>query len=159
MVQTSSTNWPVFAALKPNAQSQIRWGQVQRSKGREVELKGVVFRDESLSTVDQFFLFLCRIRLGLFEQDLAIRFAISQTSVSRILITWSNYLYFMLSSIPVWASYTIIDSSMLHFFKDTCPSTRVVFDCTEIRVQTRSSKVLNSDIYSNYESHSAFRVW
>ena len=55
MVQTSSTNWSVFAALKPNAQSQFRWGQVQRSKGREVELKGVVFRDESLSIIDQFF--------------------------------------------------------------------------------------------------------
>ena len=63
----------------------------------------------------------------------------------------------MLSSIPVWASRTIIDSSMPQSFKDTYPSTRVVIDCTEIRVQTPSSKVLNSEIYSNYKSHSTFK--
>ena len=44
-----------------------------------------------LSPLNEFFLLLVRLRLELFEQDLAYRFGISQSSVSRILITWINF--------------------------------------------------------------------
>ena len=33
-------------------------------------------------------LVLVRLRLGLFEQDLAYRFGVSQSTISRIIITW-----------------------------------------------------------------------
>ena len=46
-----------------------------------------------LSPENEFFLVLCRLRLGLFEQDLAFRFGISQATVSRIFITWVNVMY------------------------------------------------------------------
>lgn len=38
-------------------------------------------------------------------------------------------------------------------FRSTYPKTRVILDCTEIRIQTPSSKVLNSEVYSNYKSN------
>ena len=38
-------------------------------------------------------------------------------------------------------------------FKLTYPNTCVILDCTEIKVQTPSSKVLNSEFYSSYKSH------
>ena len=42
-------------------------------------------------------------------------------------------------------------------FKITYPKTRVILDCTEVKVQTPSSKVLNSESYSNYKSHATFK--
>lgn len=44
--------------------------------------------------IDELFLFLVRVRMGLFAQDLAHRFDIHVSSVSRKVITWANYLYF-----------------------------------------------------------------
>ena len=45
-----------------------------------------------------------KIRLILFERDLAFWFHVSVSTVSDILITWTNYLYIMLESLPVWVS-------------------------------------------------------
>ena len=42
----------------------------------------------TLSPLNEFFLMLVRLRLDLFEHDLAYKFGISQSSVSKILITW-----------------------------------------------------------------------
>jgi hypothetical protein len=144
----------VFIALQPTAQNMIRWTQVQR-RAQKMNLN--VFREESLALIDQFFMFLCRVRQGFNEQDLAIRFNISQASVSRILITWTNYLYFMLGSLPIWQNREQINKYMPECFKTTYLKTRVILDCTEIKVQTPSSKVLNSETYSSYKSHTTFK--
>jgi hypothetical protein len=37
------------------------------------------------------------------------------------------------------------------------PKTRMILDCTEIKVQTPSWKVLNSEIYYNHKSHATFK--
>ncbi|CAG2207149.1 unnamed protein product [Mytilus edulis] len=146
----------VFTALQPTATTMVRWSQMQRHVNKE-NVNENAFHCETLLLIDQFFLFLCRVRQGLSEQDLAVRFNISQSSVSRILITWANYLYCMLGSLPLWSSRAAIDESMPQSFKDTYPKTRVILDCTEIRVQTPSSKVLNSETYSSYKSHTTFK--
>lgn len=46
--------------------------------------------------IDKLFLFLLRIRLGLLQQGLAHRFNVHESTVSRKVITWTNYLYFFL---------------------------------------------------------------
>ncbi|XP_062585919.1 uncharacterized protein LOC134247604 [Saccostrea cucullata] len=149
----------VFSALKPTAMTMIRWTQMQRQGADLEKVKKITFSFEShhLSLIDEFFVFLCRIRQGFPEQDLAVRFCVSQTSISRILITWSNYLYAMLGSLPLWPSRTVVNRNMPESFRLTYPFTRVILDCTEIKVQTPSSKVLNSQIYSNYKSHTTFK--
>lgn len=138
----------------------IRWTQMQR---QEADLEKVrektVFSPESrnLSLIDEFFAFLCRIRQGFPEQDLAVRFCMSQTSISRFLITWSNYLYVMLGSLPLWPLRSVVNKNMPENLRITYPFTSVKLDCTEIKVQTPSSKALNSQIYSNYKSHTTFK--
>ena len=42
-------------------------------------------------------------------------------------------------------------------FKLTYPNTCVILDCTEIKVQTPTSKVLNSEFYSSYKSHTTYK--
>ena len=50
-------------------------------------------RPRVLLPEDDFFLVLLRLRLGVMEQDLADRFEISQSTTSRIICSWINFLY------------------------------------------------------------------
>ncbi|XP_078585178.1 uncharacterized protein LOC144867211 [Branchiostoma floridae x Branchiostoma japonicum] len=147
----------VFTSLEPSANNMIRWTQMQRHSCNMNNVRMSSFNDSSLPLIDQFFMFLCRVRQGLAENDLAVRFGVSQSSVSRLLITWANYLYFMLGSLAIWPSRSVVDKNMPECFRKTYPKTRVILDCTELKVQTPSSKVLNSETYSQYKSHTTFK--
>ncbi len=59
------------------------------------------YRPRALSPENEFFLVLIRLHLGLMEQDLADCFEISQSTVSRIIITWINFLFLKLKEIPI----------------------------------------------------------
>ena len=96
---------------------------------------------EKLQLIDQLFLFLYRIQLGLFEQYIAVRFNISTATASRILITWANILHVMLHALPISRCIKAVKSRILDRFKKTYPNTHVICDCTEFRVQRRCSKV------------------
>ena len=75
------------------------------------------------------------------------------TTVSRYLITWVNYLYFVLGSIPIWATKEQIKLSMPQCSKDTYPDTRCIIDCTELFTQVPSSLAIQSALYSTYKHH------
>ena len=61
-------------------------------------------RQREMEPIDQLWLFLTRVRLGLFKRDLAHRFGVSVSTVSDVFVTWANYLYIMVRSLPVWPS-------------------------------------------------------
>ena len=108
--------------------------------------------------IDELFLFLVRMKLGLFEQDLAQRFNIHISSVSRKITTWANYMYFLLGSQPIWFSRDDINANMPEEFKKLYPTTRVILDYTEIFVETPSSLLLQSQLYSSYKSNTTLKV-
>ena len=85
---------------------------------------------------------------------MAHRFNIHISAVSRKVITWANFLYFFLGNQVIWASREEIDSHMTEGFKRLYPKTRVILDCTEIYVQSPSSLLLQSQLYSTYKSNS-----
>jgi hypothetical protein len=114
-------------------------------------------RKRSMLLIDELFLFLCRLHMGLLEQDLSVRFSISIPTVSRKIVTCAISLYFALGSISIWLSKRKIDGLMPEWFKATCPNTRVIIDCTEIRTQQPPFLVLNSELYSAYKGTSTFK--
>ena len=62
--------------------------------------------------LDEFLLVFMRLRLGLLEQDLAQRFCVSVSTVSRVLITWYNVLAANLKHLIVWPSKEVIATNM-----------------------------------------------
>jgi hypothetical protein len=138
-----------------NGENVIRYGSdvEGESQTRSVK-KGRPF---AISPRDQFLLFLCRVRLGLFEVDLSYRFGISTSAVSYVIITWANFLYLRLGSLPIWPSRKQVDECMPPSFKEKYPKTRVVLDCTEIKTEMPSSLVLKSKSYSSYKSSNTLK--
>ena len=101
---------------------------------------------------------LVRLRLNLKEQDIANRFEISVSSVSRIFTTWINYCYLRLGSLPCWPDRTTIQNTMPAAFKELYPHTTAIVDATEIRVNIPSSLLLQSQTYSNYKSTNTLKA-
>lgn len=108
-------------------------------------------KPRKLSPANQFFLFLCRTRVGLLETDLARRFNISVGTVSTVVISWANFLYLRLGSVNIWPTRDMVNITMPSSFKEKYPTTRAVIDCTEIKVEMPSSLLLKSQTYSNYK--------
>lgn len=109
-------------------------------------------RPRKLSGRDQFLLFMLRLRLGLMELDLSYRFGIALSTVSMYLTAWANFTFLRLSDINIWPSREAVDAHMPPSFKEKYPTTRVIIDCTEIKIEMPSSLVLKSQSYSNYKS-------
>lgn len=109
-------------------------------------------RPRKLSPENQFLMFLCRVKVGLFEYDLSNRFGVSISTVSNVLISWANFCYQRLGTLNIWPSKKQVFQYMPQSFKEKYPSTRVIIDCTEIKVEMSSSLLLKSQTYSNYKS-------
>ena len=134
-----------YRCIEPTAQNmQSAYYQISKV----INLAG---RKRNMLLIDELFIFLCRLHMGLLEQDLSIRFKCSVPTVSRKIVTWANFLYFVLGTIPIWLTKTQIQDHMPECFKSTYPNTRVIIYCIEIKTQQPSSLILNSQLYSKYK--------
>ena len=112
----------------------------------------------TLPPLEEFFIVLVRLRLGLMEQDIAFRFGISQSTVSRVTITWINFLYLQFQQIPLWPCKEYVQSYMPAVFKDQYPSTRVILDATEIYIEQPRLPELQQMTFSNYKNHNTYKA-
>ena len=110
-----------------------------------------------LNLEDQFLLVLIRLRLGLLEKDLAIRFCVGEATVSRTFVRWINYMYLRLGLLPVWPSSESIQRYMPFVFKEAYPTTFCIMDVTEIFCELPASLSLQSQCYFSYKSHTTMK--
>ena len=83
-------------------------------------------------------------------------FGVSQSSVSRIFISWIIFL--KCGQINIWPSKDIILKTMPEAFKESYPTTRVIIDCTEIRCEMPSSLLGNTELFSSYKNHQPLKA-
>ena len=101
---------------------------------------------------EEMFLTLVRLRCVVLVEDLAIRFN-STSTVSRILLTWFDFMHIQMRSLPIWASKNTVMDTMPQCFRQMYPNTRVVFDCTDIFTEMLSSFRSQSATFSSYKHH------
>ena len=139
-----------FSYVKPE-HSLKYWGSTNKhyeTSPVKKQGRGRIFNFE-----EELFLTLTRLRCGFPVEDLAIRFNVSSSTISRILITWLDYLHIHMRALPIWASKKTVQDTMPQCFKDMYPNTRVIIDCTEIFTEMPSSYRSQSATFSNYKHH------
>ena len=110
-----------------------------------------------LSLLDEFFLVLLRLRLGLLERDLADRFGVSKSTISRIFTSWIRLLREESEPLMVWPSKEEILHHMPAAFKAKYPDVVVIIDCTEIKMECPSGLENQSPCYSYYKSNTTMK--
>ncbi|KAF5281742.1 hypothetical protein FQR65_LT14582 [Abscondita terminalis] len=91
------------------------------------------------------------------EHDLSVRHGVHQSTTSRIINYWLNLMYDYMKQLPLRPSRKIINKYMPPLFKSKYPSTRVIIDATEVKIQTPSNCLLQSSTYSSYKCHNTLK--
>ena len=110
-----------------------------------------------LSYLDEFLLVLMRLKAGLFVQDLADRFGISTSLVSRICITWINLLYVELKDLFPFPAQELVHKNMPQEFAQYA-TTRIILDCMELFIQRPSAMLAQSETWSDYKHHNTWKL-
>ena len=154
------TGFPTYAALMayfkflgPAVSELIYWNSKLHDTS-EMKKKG---HPRTLAPIQEFFLVLVRLKLGLLEQDLADWFGLSCITISRIFTTWINFLYLKLKEIPLWPARDVVQANMLKCFKDLYPTTRVIIDATKVYIEKPSLLNLQQMTFSNYKNNNTFK--
>ena len=117
------TGFPCYEALisfykyiKPKLSKMQYWkGEKRLKESQPYQLddnKGKPGPSRKLTFLDEFLLVLMRVKAGLFVQDLADRFGISTSLVSRICITWINLLYHELKDLFPFPTQELVCKNM-----------------------------------------------
>ena len=77
----------------------------------------------NLMPQDQPCLTLIKQRCPKEDVELSLLFYVSESTVSRILNTWVNYIYFQLNDLNVWPSIQVVNECMPTDFHQRLPST------------------------------------
>ena len=111
----------IFNSLSPITGKLNYWNGKDSLKEKEYlenDVKQKPDPQRKMRLLDELLLVFMRLRLGLLEQDLAQRFCVSVSTVSRVLITWYNVLAANLKHLIVWPSKEVIATNMPDCFKN-----------------------------------------
>ena len=153
--------------VKPCSESLISWKNARaKVKGDHADpsvpfpflqqQKNERNRQREMEPIDQLWLFT-RVRLGLFERELAHRLGVSVSTMSDVFVTWANYFYIMLGSLPVWPSKENVKEHLPDSFKGRYENVRGILDCTELKCELPRDYQKHSEMYSDYKSHDTFK--
>ncbi|KAK3919630.1 Cocaine esterase [Frankliniella fusca] len=112
-----------------------------------------------LSQFQELCIVLLRLRLNLQEEDLAYRFNIDQSTVSRIIDAWLPVMAHALECLIIWPDRETLKKTMPECFQDAFgTSVTVIIDCFEIHSESASALLPKAQLYSYYKHFSSCKV-
>ena len=107
-------------------------GHDSRGKEKETGARGWVMM-----------LTLCKLRHNFSQEDLATRFGVNQSTMSRLYSCWTKILEACINEFPLWLDKTSIQESVPATFKNLYPDTRVIIDSAEIETDRSHNLILS----------------
>ena len=111
----------------------------------------------SLSKQDHLLMILMKIRLGLLNRDLAFRFDVSETCVSRIINTWIPHVSKCLQCLVVWPTNDVTLTNLPESFKANYRKVVSTIDCFEIFIERPHNLTARAQTWSNYKHHNTIK--
>ena len=113
----------------------------------------------STTNFQEFVLVLIKLRLNVPHQDLAYRFSISVTTVSRILSHWLLVMDVCLTPLILWPERTDLWKTMPQCFKYSFGNkVTVIIDCFESFIDRPSNLLARAQTFSSYKHHNTAKV-
>ncbi|ELT93594.1 hypothetical protein CAPTEDRAFT_134641 [Capitella teleta] len=107
---------------------------------------------KTLSVEDHLLLIMIKLRLGCSNRDLAYRFNIPQSKVSKIIRHWVPVMSEKLKDLIVWPSREAVRANMPRKFRHKFSHCRCIIDCTEIFIERTYNLQARAETWSNYKS-------
>lgn len=118
-----------------------------------------VGRPRILTKFQEFVLVMMRLRLGLFEKDLAHRFNVSRSTVSKVTNAWVRFLSVEFAQLIAIPPRDVITQYMPDLFKTFYPNVVTIVDCTEFEMEKPSSLNMQSACYSSYKAKTTMKAF
>ena len=110
-----------------------------------------------LTKFQEFILVMLRLRLGLFENDLAHRFKVCRSTVSKVVNAWIPFLRREFEPLIAIPQREVLQYYMPESFKKLLPNVTVIVDCTEFEMERPSALDSQSACYSSYKSRTTMK--
>ncbi|PFX24400.1 uncharacterized protein LOC111331706 [Stylophora pistillata] len=156
---TGFPNYEVFSTvlsfLGKGAASKLVYSNTEQNDAQKREKAGP---KRTLSVEQEFFLVLCRYKVGLLEEDLAARFRISQSLVSRIIIARTKFMYYQFKELDIFPDRQIIELHKPACFTNKYKGTTVIIDLTEIYIEKPSKPEAQQLTFSTYKNTNTLKA-
>ena len=107
---------------------------------------------KTMSMQDHLLLVLMKLRLGLLNRDLAFRFSLSDTSVSRIIHQWIPNIANCLKGLIIWPENDITYSNIPESLKPNYKKVVSTIDCFEVFVESPHNLTARAQAWSNLQT-------
>ena len=101
--------------------------------------------------------FLIVLRLNLGDQDLAYRFGIHQSTVSRYFNKWLDVLYEKFALFVSWPKRDQLMKTMPAEFRNNFRKCVIIIDCFEVFTERPTSLMARAQTWSNYRKHNTVK--
>ena len=116
-----------------------------------------VHRPTKLSLMDELLLVLMKLSLNVQTEDLAYRFGVSPSTVSRTFHKWLDVMYARLGECIRWPDKETVHKTLPVAFQKHYPQARCIIDCSEVFIERPTSFKARAQTYSNYRKHNAVK--
>ena len=101
---------------------------------------------------------LMKLRLNLLDQDMAYRFGVSQSTVSKTWRKWVDAMFIRLKPLIKWPKREQLKKTMPSDFKRHFNKCACIIDCFEVFCERPSDLKARALTYSNYKHHNTVKV-
>ena len=101
-----------------------------------------------------------KLKLDMPLKDLAFRFGVSLSTVSRVFSSWMIVLDVRLSPLVSWPDREDLWRTMPQCFQDSFgKKVTVIIDCSEVFINRPSGLYARAQTFSSYKNHNTVRSW